>query len=247
MVNLMKLIIDLGNSQKKVAVFSDENIVFFDISKNLTDSINHIFAGFEISSAILASVIEHTAGINEQISSKCSLLVFDENTPVPIKNIYLTPETLGKDRLASIVAANKMYPGENVLVIDAGSCIKYDFVDSSAVYHGGAISPGLNMRLKALHTFTGKLPLIELSNCDSLIGNNTQQSILSGVVNGAIAEINGIVEQYCKIYPDLRVVLSGGDSEYLVNKLKNKIFAVSNIVLHGLKIILDYNDNLKKS
>lgn len=243
----MKLVVDLGNSQHKIAVFSDESIVFLEISKNISDTLKHIFAVYDISSAILASVIEHPLSVNEQISSKCHLLVFDEKTLIPVKNNYLTPETLGNDRLASVVAANKMFPGENVLVIDAGSCIKYDFIDSSAVYHGGAISPGLNMRLKALHTFTGKLPLIELSDCDNLIGNSTQQSILSGVVNGVIAEINGIVEQYCKTYSKLRVVLSGGDSEYLVNKLKNKIFAVSNIVLHGLKIILDYNDNLKKS
>lgn len=242
----MKLIIDLGNSRQKAAVFSGETIIFQKCSATIYDSLMQIFQEYEITSAILASVINDFSDINDSIRSKCPLLIFDKDTPVPVKSIYQTPETLGNDRLASVVAANKMFPCKNVLVIDAGTCIKYDFIDSAAVYHGGAISPGLTMRLKALHTFTEKLPLIELSEQEGLTGANTQDSILSGVVNGTVAEINGIIEQYNARYPNLTVVLSGGDSEYLVNKLKNKIFAVSNIVLHGLKIILDHNDNLQK-
>jgi len=241
----MKLIIDLGNSRQKAAVFSGDNLFFQKVSASIYSSLIQIFQEYEIDSAIISSVIDDFSDISNFVQSKCPLLILNENTPVPIKNAYLTPETLGKDRLAAVVAASKMFPGENVLVIDAGSCIKYDFIDSSAVYHGGAISPGLNMRLKALHTFTRKLPLISLSESNSLTGSNTQQSILSGVVNGAVAEVNGIIEQYNEKYPGLKVVLSGGDSEYLVNKLKSKIFAVTNIVLSGLKIILDYNDDIK--
>lgn len=241
----MKLIIDLGNSRQKAAVFSGDTLLFQQVSASIYNSLIQIFQEYKIDSAIISSVIDDFSDISNFVQSKCPVLILNENTPVPIKNAYLTPETLGKDRLAAVVAASDMFPGENVLVIDAGSCIKYDFVDSSAVYHGGAISPGLNMRLKALHTFTGKLPLISLSESTSLTGSNTQQSILSGVVNGAVAEVNGIIEQYKEKYPGLKVVLSGGDSEYLVNKLKSKIFAVTNIVLSGLKIILDYNDGIK--
>jgi len=241
----MKLIVDLGNSRQKAAVFSGDTIIFQKVSATIYDSLMQIFKEFEITSAILASVVDDFSDISNYIRSKCPLLILNEKTPVPIKNAYLTPETLGKDRLASVVAAASTFPGENVLVIDAGSCIKYDFIDSSEVYWGGSISPGLNMRLKALHTFTGKLPLITLSESAQLTGSNTQQSILSGVVNGAVAEVNGIIEQYNEKYPGLKVVLSGGDSEYLVNKLKSEIFAVTNIVLPGLKIILDYNDDIK--
>lgn len=241
----MKLIIDLGNSRQKAAVFSGDTLVFQKVSVSIYNSLIQIFQEYEIASAIISSVIDDFSDISNFVQSKCSLLILNGNTPVPVTNAYLTPETLGKDRLASVVAASKMFPGENVLVIDAGSCIKYDFIDASAVYHGGSISPGLNMRLNALHTFTGKLPLISLSESNSLTGSNTQQSILSGVVNGAVAEVNGIIEQYNEKYPGLKVVLSGGDSEYLVNKLKSKIFAVTNIVLSGLKIILDYNDDIK--
>lgn len=241
----MKLIIDLGNSRQKAAVFSGDTLLFQQVSASIYNSLIQIFQEYKIDSAIISSVIDDFSDISNFVQTKCNLLILNENTPVPIKNAYLTPETLGKDRLSAVVAASDMFPGENVLVIDAGSCIKYDFVDSSAVYHGGAISPGLNMRLKALHTFTGKLPLISLSESNRLTGSNTQQSILSGVVNGAVAEVNGIIEQYKEKYPGLKVVLSGGDSEYLVNKLKSKIFAVTNIVLSGLKIILDYNDGIK--
>ncbi|HNW69779.1 MAG TPA: type III pantothenate kinase [Bacteroidales bacterium] len=241
----MKLIVDLGNSRQKAAVFSGDTLVFQKVSASIYEALIQIFQEYEIASAIISSVIGDFSDISNFIRSKCPLLILNENTPVPVKNAYLTPETLGKDRLAAVVAASKMFPGENILVIDAGSCIKYDFIDSSSVYHGGSISPGLNMRLKALHTFTGKLPLINLSESNRLTGGNTQQSILSGVVNGTVAEVNGIIEQYIEKYPGLKVVLSGGDSEYLVNKLKSKIFAVTNIVLSGLKIILDYNDNIK--
>ncbi|HOV10597.1 MAG TPA: type III pantothenate kinase [Bacteroidales bacterium] len=241
----MKLAIDLGNTYQKAAVFSEDSLIYVEKTENLSDGIEKIFSSYPIDGAIISSVITNYDKLSDFITTKCPLLFFDELTPIPITNAYATPETLGKDRLASVVAANHMFPGENILVIDAGSCIKYDFIDTSAVYHGGAISPGLTMRFKALHTFTGKLPLIELTEFCQLTGFNTQQSILSGVINGTVAEINGIISQYNSSYPELKVVLSGGDSEYLVNKLKSKIFAVQNIVLYGLKIILDHNDNNK--
>lgn len=241
----MKLAIDLGNSFQKAAVFSGNSPEYLEVAENLTDSIEPILIKYSVSSAIISSVIPGCKKLLDIIKEKCPVLILDEKTPLPIKNAYQTPETLGKDRLAAVVGANNLFQGENVLVIDAGSCIKYDFIDSSAVYHGGAISPGLNMRFKALHTFTGKLPLITLSEFGQLTGCNTQQSILSGVINGTVAEINGIIEQYNCKHLNLKVVLSGGDAEYLVSKVKSKIFAVPNIVLLGLKIILDYNDNIK--
>ncbi len=242
----MKLVIDLGNTTQKLAVFSDDEIVFIKTAENISASVENIFSEYPISSAIIASVIDNPVEIISIVKSRCPMFILEQDTPVPVTNNYLTPETLGSDRLAAAVMGHYLYPRKNVLVIDAGTCIKYDFVDSQGVYHGGAISPGQNMRLKALHTFTGKLPLIELSEQYRLTGKNTEQSILSGVVYGAVAEIDGIINQYKERYPDLKVLLSGGDSEYLVSKLKSKIFAVSNIVLSGLKIILDYNDNIKQ-
>lgn len=242
----MKLVVDLGNTFQKLAVFSDSDIIHYESPLLLTiEILKHVFERFPISSAILSSVINQDKEIEHFIKSKCRFVIFDHLTPLPLKNNYQTPETLGKDRLAAAVCANNLFPNNDVLVIDAGTCIKFDFVNSQSEYLGGAISPGLHMRFQALNTFTGKLPLIELSDNHPLTGKNTTESILSGVINGILAEINGIIDKYTETYPEIQVVLSGGDAEYLVGKLKNKIFADSSVVLKGLKIILDYNDNQK--
>jgi len=193
----------------------------------------------------MSSVINHDSELEDFILSHCDFINFNHNTPLPIINKYQTLETLGKDRLASAVAAHQLFPDKDVLVIDAGTCVKFDFINSMAEYLGGSISPGLQMRFRALHSFTEKLPFVELKPFDILIGKTTHESLLSGVINGTLAEIDGIINRYKENYPELQVVLSGGDAEYLVSKLKNRIFALSNIVLNGLKIILDYNDNQK--
>ncbi len=242
----MKLVLDLGNTSQKLAVFSGEEMVFIEIPELITTNLLlNIFNQFAIDSAIISSVIHHDKEIESVVHARCHCVVLDHNTPLPLVNKYESPETLGKDRLAAVVAGNHLFPHKDVLVIDAGTCIKYDFINSKSEYLGGAISPGLQMKFIALHTFTEKLPLVELNHFNSLVGKNTSESLLSGVVNGSIAEIDGIIDRYSAIYPQIQVVLSGGDAEYLVSKLKNKTFAVSYIVLNGLKIILDYNDNQK--
>jgi type III pantothenate kinase len=242
----MKLVVDMGNTYQKLAVFSGEDIVFMIAPEQLTmKSLLCVFERYVINSGIISSVIHHDHELESFVKSRCTSLILDHNTPLPILNKYETPKTHGKDRLAAAVAGNHIFPDKNVLVIDAGTCIKYDFVTSGAEYLGGAISPGLHMRFSALHKQTEQLPLIELTEYRSLIGKNTTDSLLSGVINGTLAEIDGIIDRYREIYPEIQIVLSGGDAEYLVSKLKNEIFAVSNIVLYGLKIILDYNDKQK--
>ncbi|MFH1937467.1 MAG: type III pantothenate kinase, partial [Bacteroidota bacterium] len=149
--------------------------------------------------------------------------------------------TLGRDRLACAVAASRLFQGVPSLVINAGTCITYDLVTAQNEYLGGAIAPGLQMRLRAMHTFTRKLPLLELQEPGNLTGLDTRESMLSGAVYGVVAEVTGIIEQYRKSYPDLQVILSGGDMEYLDKLLKIRIFALSNIVMVGLKHILEYN------
>jgi type III pantothenate kinase len=148
---------------------------------------------------------------------------------------------LENDRLAAAIAGATLYPGSNVLVIQAGTCITYEFINAQGEYIGGAISPGIQMRYKAMNTFTGKLPLIEHKKFDGLIGQTTEESILSGVNNGILAEVDGIINAYKSQYPDLTIILSGGDADFFVKQLKNSIFAVPNIVLKGLNIILDFN------
>jgi type III pantothenate kinase len=239
----VKLVIDLGNTFQKLAVFSGKDMVHMEAPEEITTILLfRLFDRFAIKSAIISSVIHHEKEIESFLKSRCTCIILDQDTPLPLVNKYGSPETLGKDRLASAVAGSHIFPKRDVLVVDAGTCIKYDFVNAQGEYLGGAISPGLRIRFNALHTFTDKLPLVELTGYNSLIGKNTTESLLSGVINGTSAEIDGIIERYREIYPEIQVVLSGGDAEYLVSKLKNEIFAVSNIVLNGLKLILDYND-----
>jgi len=168
-------------------------------------------------------------------------------TPVPVRNAYATPHTLGADRLAAAVAAASLRPGRATLVLDAGTALKLDLVTADGTYHGGSIGPGLRMRLQALHTFTGRLPLLELppaAEAVQLIGDTTASCLLSGVLRGTAAEVRGLVAEYEQRYPGLGLLLTGGDASYLAEALAplaSRIFAVPELVLLGLDKILRYN------
>jgi type III pantothenate kinase len=146
------------------------------------------------------------------------------------------------DRLASAVAAFHRFPVHPVLILNAGTAVTYDIVTKIGEYLGGSISPGMQMRFRALHTFTKQLPLLTYTGIDFLTGNDTDTSVLSGVINGMAAEMEGMIARYQKEYPGIKVVLSGGDLNYFVNRLKISIFAVPNIVIYGLQQILAFND-----
>ncbi len=180
-------------------------------------------------------------------------LKFDHTTPVPIRNLYATPGTLGPDRLAAAVGANAIFPGETVLVCDFGTAITFDVVTDGA-FGGGNISPGAGMRFRALHEFTGKLPLIELSNFvevrqpDAWGGgafefpsDNTTDAIVGGVVCGIVAEVECYIKAMRVKYGDVKVIFTGGDGEYFAERVNFTIFVRSELVLHGLNAILDYN------
>jgi type III pantothenate kinase len=160
---------------------------------------------------------------------------------MPFINSYATPKTLGVDRIALVSASVDQFPDNNVLIIDAGTCITYDFITDENVYLGGAISPGIRLRYKALNNLTANLPLLETNQPKSIIGDSTEESIHSGVVNGVIKEIDGLIEYYKENHQDLTVILTGGDANFLSNQLKNSIFANSNFLLEGLNFLLDYN------
>lgn len=245
---IMNLIIDIGNTQTKFALFDGDKMIeswtgsfspfreFEKKLKSLTD-VRH---------CIISTVLDASHPIPATIKKKFPLIFLEPTTPVPIKNKYQTPKTLGNDRLANAVGATVVFPKKNVLIIDMGTCIKYDFVDKKKNYHGGAISPGLQMRFKALKHFTAKLPLIKPSKNFPLTGKNTQESISSGVQNGIIFEINGMIDQYQKKHDELKVILTGGDQTFFADHLKSSIFAAPNLTLQGLNEILNYNV-LKKS
>lgn len=240
----MQLILDFGNTFQKCAVFSDNELVSFHKFKNITlvDLKLWLIDFPKVNKSIISSVINTPEEILVFLYESFNIIEFDNNTPIPIKNNYETPNTLGKDRLAAAVAISILAPGQNALSIDTGTAIKFDFVDSNNVYQGGSISPGLYLRFKALHTFTAKLPLVDYDNIHDYIGKNTKTSILSGVMNGAMAEINAFIDYYKNEYENVNIFLTGGESIYFVDNLKSDIFAVPNLVLQGLNEILRYND-----
>lgn len=236
------LIIDAGNTRVKVFVFEGDKEISAEVvdSEDLEKKILFFFEKFKINRVLLSSV----GGLQEKIvgivSRKSEIICLSHKTAVPFINKYGTPQTLGVDRIALMSAASVKYPNENVLVVDAGTCVTFDFLNSDNEYLGGAISPGLQMRYKALHEFTEKLPFLDFENPKNLIGKNTKSSIHSGVVNGFVAEVDGIINQYVQQYPNLTVVLTGGDMNYLSKRLKNSIFANPNFLVEGLHAILKY-------
>ena len=169
-----------------------------------------------------------------------------QKTPLPIQNKYKTPKTLGKDRLAAVVAAKELYPRKHCLVIDAGTCITYDLITKESVYLGGAISPGMDMRFQAMNTFTAKLPLVKRKKTTNLIGNTTNSALQSGGVLGAVFEMEGFIRAYRKDFSPLTVILTGGAADFFAIFLKTKIFVHHNLILIGLNKLLNHNAGKKK-
>ena len=240
----MNLIIDVGNTRIKLAVFDDQTLQFKKTCRNkeFLQTLSEIVEEYPaLSRCIISSVGDFDNEYLELLSHKFSMLILTGQTKVPFKNDYSTPSTLGVDRIALISAAATEYPGANVLVIDAGSCITYDFINAKNEYLGGAISPGIEMRYEALNSFTANLPLLKTNLPEKTIGDSTKTSIHSGVVNGVLYEIDGFIRTYIENYSDLTIILTGGDAHFLRDSLKNDIFANPNFLLVGLNYILEHN------
>jgi len=242
----MNLIVDVGNTNVKLAVFQDSVL----LSKEIVD-IYEIEIKIEelikkqplLSKAIMSSVGNLSKEQLTNITKYLETIVLSSETKIPFKNKYKTPNTLGVDRIALVSAAVLEYPQKNVLIIDAGTCITYDFINAKNEYLGGAISPGISTRYNSLNNLTANLPLLKRKAPKKIIGNSSEESIHSGVINGILMEIDGIVEKYHKKYKDLTVILTGGDSDFLSKRLKSSIFANSNFLLEGLNFILEFNLN----
>jgi type III pantothenate kinase len=238
----MNLILDFGNTFQKVFVFDGDEIIFSHRYNNINiKDLEEVFSKFAIKNSILSSVINEDKNILEFLKKNSIHIYLDENTPIPIKNKYKTPETLGKDRLASAVGAASLFPAENVLAIDAGTAVKYDFVNENGEYLGGGIGPGMYLRFKVLHNDTDKLPLVDYEIFGELIGKSTKESILAGVMQGFAAEIEGMIQRYNSEFNNLKVILTGGELIYFEKLLKSNIFADPNLVVKGLNKILSYN------
>lgn len=243
----MNLAIDIGNKYTKVAVFDGETQLWSNAYKHFhLDNIREIYVQYPaITDVIMSNVSGNLPQTEAFIRERSHYMVLTHETPTPIVNRYKTPQTLGRDRIAAVVGAIALYPHEDLLVIDAGTCITYEYVNKGSEYFGGGISPGLRIRFKALKKYTGKLPYLKKQDIGYLIGGNTTESILSGVINGTAGEINHIISRYREMYPDLRVLVTGGDARFFESYLKSPIFVVPNLVLFGLNKILLYNAGLR--
>lgn len=239
---MRNLTVDIGNSRIKTAVFEDDVLISensfedFDLFRSFSEKL-------DFHHAIISSVTYSESQLSELLSY--SFLFLSTKTRLPIVNKYQTPETLGVDRKAAVVGARAVEAEGNLLAIDLGSCITYDFLDDKDCYWGGAISPGLQMRFRAMHQQTARLPLVDLNrdSIPALIGGNTVSCLRGGVYFGILYELKGFIEQYQTEYKSLKVIICGGDSIFFESLTKDHIFVIPNLILYGLNRILSYNVN----
>jgi type III pantothenate kinase len=242
----MQLAIDIGNTRIKAAIFEKdvlkENFLFPSAQALIQAD---LLKKFPVKRSVLGSVAGDMSELQDYLAKDTDFLLFKSDTPIPVKNLYRTAHTLGSDRLSAAVGANAVAPDQNLLVIDAGTCIKYNLVNDKNEYLGGAISPGLQMRFKAMNTFTARLPLLETDpEFSSVLGTGSDESIRSGAQNGAVYEADGFIEAYKKDFNNLKVFLTGGDCDFFAKRLKNRIFADQNLILKGLNRILSHNNSV---
>lgn len=241
----MLLAIDVGNSRVKVAVFEHNKQIelFIFESENALKNFKKILKKYpKAQKAILSSVGKLDDATQKLIHTTLKTEIVSHKTTFPFTNSYATPTTLGIDRMVLASGAVLGYPKQNRLVIDAGTCITYDFIDANDNYLGGAISPGLKIRYKSLNNYTEKLPLLEKKEIDTFIGNSTENSIHSGIINGVCYEIDGFITQYLGEFQDLTIILTGGDTDFLAKRLKNTIFANSNFLVESLNLLSTYSN-----
>ena len=237
----MNLSIDLGNTYAKTGLFQENELIETRWKLTYSELVNYV--QMTRPQRIMVSSVSYS---EEQLRTEFAnitpeIYLLKSTTPVPIKKLYDTPETLGADRVAAAVGARVLFPDKSCVVIDMGTCITYDLVGLDDNFYGGIISPGVRMRFKAMNTFTKRLPLLEPEAIPELIGKSTKHAMQSGVMNGILSEINGFVEEYSKVLTNINVILCGGDATYFANRIKNPNFVIPELVLIGLNRILEYN------
>ena len=241
----MNLVIDVGNTCAKLVCFDGDNVIEgIRIDKGEGKLLTEFSKKYPFERGIYGTVVE----LPDEFLRRIEALPFPMRkmesgiTPVPIINKYRTPKTLGSDRLAAAVAATYLQPSRNVLIIDVGTCITYDFVSAAGEYRGGNISPGPTIRFRALNMFTDKLPFVDREGVTPPMGNTTITAIRSGVIRGVKYEIEGYVRRFLEKYPDLYVYLTGGVQLGMRFREKFPIFADDFLVPRGLNRILIYNE-----
>lgn len=234
----MNAVIDIGNTQAKIGLFEGDNNL--EVSVVESKEIGAFLKRHKVTNALISNVSKKDDFLRGLENHVNQLTVFTIDTPMPIYTSYETPESLGVDRLAACVGAKKHASG-NILVIDAGSCITYDMLSHKNEHLGGLISPGIKMRIKSMHTFTSNLPLVPFEPTP-LLGKTTKKCLQSGALNGALAEIRGIIMEFQKKYQDLSIIIGGGDAVFFDKNLKLSTFVVPNLAVEGLHTIFKYNE-----
>jgi type III pantothenate kinase len=243
----MNLIIDIGNTRTKLSVFNRGEVVITVPVDEFRPEHIHLLKNEHpaLNQAILSTVKDLSPVFTEALKNNFETFIeLDAQTPLPIENCYHSKETLGKDRLAAVVGASGFYPHTHVLVIDAGTAITYDFINNKGQYLGGNISPGLEMRFKALHHFTNRLPLVTKNETDKLFGNTTEEAIITGVQHGVIYETDKTIDAFKEFYKNLKIIITGGDANFFDMKLKNSFFVHFNLTAFGLNCILEHNGEI---
>lgn len=241
---MITLCFDFGNTRLKAAVF--ENDLFKEevvLPNDETLTIENLLAKYHPEKTILSSVIDHNANIEQLLASKTKFHKLSHLTKANFTIPAGKPESIGADRLALCAAAVHFYPGKNNLVIGMGSCITYNFINQYHQFIGGSISPGMEMRFKAMQVFTAKLPLVQAGWNFPLIGYDTKTNLQSGVIAGISFEMAGFIDSYAARYNNFNVVLTGGDTAYFAGQLKKKIFADCNFLFKGLYALSETNND----
>ena len=246
----MNLCIDQGNSRTKVALMTDDGKLLnhFIYKQFASSDVERLFDLYDIDASIISSVVNIEAAVVNTLNRRSQhFVLFDHMTPVPIVNRYDTPHTLGQDRLAAAVGAKSLCPNENLLIIDAGSAITYDFVTSEGEYIGGNIAPGIKMRFTMLQRMTKKLPLVEVEENEliPLFGKNTRDAIAAGVLRGVAYEVKGYMRTLKEKTAHFKTYLTGGNAPYILNNVRSEMHYEKHLVLIGLNTILAYNKTLR--
>ena len=239
----MNLALDIGNTRTKIGLFRGNELVEQAIWTDWTLGDLPAFGNRAgVDRVILSSVAEPGEELRELLSDHFFVLELTHLTPLPFENRYQTPQTLGKDRLAAVAGAQALFPGENCLVVDCGTCIKYDLLTSDAVYHGGNIAPGAVMRIRAMHHFTARLPEVDMTMPEDFTGRSTETALQNGALRGAVLEIEGFVQLFEHKYGPLQVILTGGDAGFFLPHLAiHSLISEPELTLLGLNHILQHN------
>ena len=245
------LCFDFGNTRLKCAYFSGEQLAeVVHMQDTSEETVNDLLKKFNPFKTILSSVIDHDPAIEKILAGQTRFHKLNTNSILPFTTPVGKPETIGADRLALAAAAVFFHEGKNNLVIATGSCITFNFINKYKSFLGGSISPGMAMRFKSMHDYTALLPLIHPDPADTgwnfpLIGYDTRTNMLSGVLVGLAAEIDGVIDKYKEKFGNFNVLLTGGDTVYFAHLLKNKIFADPDLIFKGLYAISEHNDETK--